>query len=175
MRLRKSDLTQRVNADLALRYDHEGLTSFAGLELLRRYFCQIRLRAEIRRCLGCTLPNSDFGVVGMVLVILLLIISGGRRLRHLGYLQGDPVVRRCSGLKCLPTPYSVGRWLAKFDDDAVDRLRSWNETVVARGIRACQLRRLTLDIDGSVSSRELPDRHVVIASPLECEVHSRKR
>ena len=155
MRLRKSDLTQRVNADLALRYDHEGLTSFAGLELLRRYFCQIRLRPEIRRCLGCTLPNSDFGVVGMVLVILLLIISGGRRLRHLGYLQGDPVVRRCSGLKCLPTPYSVGRWLAKFDDDAVDRLRSWNETVVARGIRACQLRRLTLDIDGSVVSTGL--------------------
>lgn len=155
MRLRKSDLTQRVNADLALRYDHQGLTNFAGLELIRRFFAQIDLRAEIRGCLSSRLPTSDFGVPGMVLVILMLIITGGRRLRHLGYLQGDPVVRRCSGLERLPTPYTVGRWLAKFDEAAVDRLRLWNQTVVARGIRACQLRRLTLDIDGSVVSTGL--------------------
>ncbi|MDA1074180.1 MAG: IS1380 family transposase [Proteobacteria bacterium] len=155
MRLRKSELTQRVNADLTLRYDHEGLTSFAGLEFFRQYFGQIGLRDEIRRCLGRALPRSDFGIPGMVLVIVLLIITGGRRLRHLGYLQGDPIVHRCAGLDRLPTAYTVGRWLAKFDEDSVDRLRTWNETVVARGISACNLRRLTLDIDGSVVSTGL--------------------
>ena len=155
MRLRTSDLTRRVNADLTLRYCHQGLTSFAGLEFIRRYFSRIDLRAEIRRCLSNTLPKSDYGVCGMVLSILVLLITGGRRLRHLGFLQGDPVVGKCCGLSRLPSPYSVGRWLAKFDEAAVERLHVWNETVVARGIRVCGLKRLTLDVDGSVVSTGL--------------------
>jgi hypothetical protein len=148
-------LTRRVNADLTLRYCHQGLTSFAGLEFIRRYFSRIDLRTEIRRCLSNTLPKSDYGVCGMVLSILVLLITGGRRLRHLGFLQGDPVVGKCCGLSRLPSPYSVGRWLAKFDEAAVERLHVWNETVVARGIRGCGLKRLTLDVDGSVVSTGL--------------------
>ena len=155
MRLRKSDLTRRVNADLTLRYDQDGLTSFAGLEFIRRFFCQIQLRKQIPQFLSGTLPNSDFGVPGMVLMMLILIITGGRRLRHLGYLQADPLVLRCCGLRRLPTAYSAGRWLAKFDTDDVGRLLDWNEDIVAQGIRACGVRRLTLDIDGSVVSTGL--------------------
>ena len=155
MRLRKSDLRQRVNADLTLRYTHEGLTSHAGLELLRRYFTLIGVRHEIRRLLSKDLPRSDFGVCGMVLLILVLLITGGRRLRHIGFLESDPVVAKCCGLSRLPSPYSVGRWLAKFNDQGLDRLQTWNEQVVARGIQACGLRRLTLDVDGSVVSTGL--------------------
>ena len=155
MRLRKSDLHQRVNADLTLRYEHSGLTSFAGLELIRRYFSLIQLRAQIRQRLSSVLPGSDFGVSGMVLMILILIITGGRRLRHLGHLQRDPLVLRCCGLQRLPTAYSAGRWLARFDANAVDGLLDWNGMVTAQGVRACGLRRLTLDIDGSVVSTGL--------------------
>ena len=55
----------------------------------------------------------------------------------------------------LPSPHSVGRWLAKFDGQGLDRLQAWNEEVVAHGIRACGLKRLTLDVDGSVISTGL--------------------
>lgn len=155
MRLRKSDLPQRVNADLALRYEHNGLTSFAGLEFVRHYFCQIQLRSQIRRWLSPYLPNSDFGIPGLVLAILILIITGGRRLRHLGYLQSDPLVLRSCSLHRLPTAHTVGRWLAKFREGDVDRLRQWNDEIVRSGIEACGLRRLTIDVDGSVVSTGL--------------------
>ena len=72
MRLRTSDLRHRVNADLTLRYAHEGLTSHAGLELLRRYFTLIGVRNEIRRLLSKDIPRSDFGACGMVLLVLVL-------------------------------------------------------------------------------------------------------
>jgi hypothetical protein len=91
----------------------------------------------------------------MVLMMLILIITGGRRLRHLGHLHHDPIVLRCCGLQRMPTAYSAGRWLAKFDANAVDGLLDWNEEVAAQGIKACGLRRLTLDIDGSVVSTGL--------------------
>jgi hypothetical protein len=45
--------------------------------------------------------------------------------------------------------------LARFDADAVNRLLDWNEEIVAQGIKACGLRRLILDIDGSVVSTGL--------------------
>jgi len=155
VRLRKSDLPQRVNAVLALRYEHNGLTSFAGLEFIRRYFCQIQLRSQIRRLLSPYLPNSDFGIPGLVLAILILIITGGRRLRHLGYLQSDPLVLRSCGLHRLPSAHTVGRWLAKFEEGDVNRLRRWNEEIVRSAIQACGRRRLTIDVDGSVVSTGL--------------------
>ena len=50
----------------------------------------------------------------LVLVVLALLLSGGRRLRHLRYLDGDPIVQRFCGLRQLPTARTVGRWLAAF-------------------------------------------------------------
>lgn len=155
MRLRTSDLTCRVNADLTLRFHQNGLTSFAGLEFVRRHFSNIDLRGQVRRLLNGALPKSDFGVCGMVLLILVLIITGGRRVRHLRYLEQDPLVLRSCGLQKLPTPYSVGRWMSRFDRGAINALTTWNEQIVADAIHTADLRRLTIDIDGSVISTGL--------------------
>ena len=58
-------------------------SSHAGLELVRE-------DAILRRAVGSGFPATDFGAVPMILVLLGLILVGGRRilLRH---EQGDPV------------------------------------------------------------------------------------
>ena len=61
MRLRRADLRGRVNGNLALRFEREGLTSYAGLEFVRRYFATLGVTALLRRELSKTLPHSDFG------------------------------------------------------------------------------------------------------------------
>src|SRR5262245_63629326 len=78
MRWRRADLRGRVNGNLALRFERTGLTSYAGLELVRRYFGLLELGAVLRRELAPALPRADFGVPAMVLVLLALVISGGR-------------------------------------------------------------------------------------------------
>ena len=155
MRLRRALLGQRVNAALMLRYTSSGLTSYSGLELVRIYLVGLDLRRRIKDSLKRRLPNTDFGVVPMTLLVLALIVTGGRRLRHLRYLQGDPVVARFCGLAHLPSDRSVARWLAKFDAVHVDALLKLNEEVAADVIRGLDLKRLTLDIDGSVVSTGL--------------------
>jgi len=136
MRLRKAELRGRVKADLTLRFTRSGLTSFAGLELVRRYFRQLGLFEKIRRHVSATAPGTDYGVVGMIMVVLTLLIVGGRRVWHVAYVASDPVVRRVTGLRRLP----------------VEQL---NAELVAVAIERLGLTRLTIDVDGSVVSTGL--------------------
>jgi len=155
MRIRKAELRHRVNAPLALRFGARGLTSFAGLELVRRYLRQVGLAKRLRRHLSGMGLSNDFGVVRMVFLLLGLLIAGGRRLRHLVFLQEDPMVLRFCGLKRVPTPRTVSRWLSRFTRRPLDRLLGVNDELVAEAVRRSGLRRLTFDVDGSVVSTGL--------------------
>ncbi len=155
MRIRKADLRHRVNGSLALRFRTRGLTSFAGLELVRRYFQRIGLLDRLRRQLSGLGLENDFGVVRMVLLLLGLLIAGGRRLRHLMFLKDDPMVLRFCGLKRIPTPRTVSRWLGRFSRRHLERLLRVNDELVAEAIRRSKVHRLTFDVDGSVVSTGL--------------------
>lgn len=155
MRWRKADLGRRVNGNLELRFGRDGLTSYAGLELVRRYFALSGFVGVLRRELAATLPRSDFGAVRMVLVVLALIISGGRRVRHLLFISADPVILRLCGLRRMPTPRSVGRWLGEFRARDLPALQRVNALIAAKAIARAKLRRLTIDVDGSVVSTGL--------------------
>jgi len=154
VRLSRADLRRRINGDLSLRYEASGLTSFAGLELIGRFFRSLDFKGHLRR-VRAALPASDFGSVPMVLLVLVMLITGARRVRHVGYVEGDPLVERICGLGRLPTQHTLGRWLRAFDDRGVKALHSVNERLVGEIIERSELRRLTLDVDGSVVSTGL--------------------
>ena len=140
MRLRKAELRGRVNGDLELRFERSGLTSYAGLELFREWLRRIGLRSRVRRIVGAAAPRSDYGVVSMVLLVLALLISGGRRLRQLRYLDGDPAVLRFCGLKKLPAFRSVSRWLGQSSDGFVASLKALNQELTHEQIERAGLR-----------------------------------
>lgn len=154
MRLSRADLKRRINGDLALRYDASGLTSFAGLELIGRFFWRLDLKGLLGG-VRSRLPRSDFGSVPMVLLLLTLMITGGRRVRHVGYLENDPLVKRVCELKRMPMLHTLGRWLRAFDAQGVAALLGVNERLVGEVIERSTLRRLTVDVDGSVVSTGL--------------------
>jgi hypothetical protein len=155
VRRRKAELRARVNGHLTFRYTRAGLTSYAGLEFVRRWLHRAGWLAVLRREVVAALPPTDYGVVRLVLVVLALILSGGRRLRHVGYLEGDPVVLRFCGLRHLPTARTVGRWLVALRARHLPPLQRVNALVAARAIRQTGQRRLTIDVDGSVVSTGL--------------------
>lgn len=155
MRIRKADLGRRVKGDLHVEFTETDLTSYAGLELLIRYFRSRGLSGLLRRHLGPIRAFGDFGGVGIVRLLLGLVIVGGRRLRHVTYVAGDPVFHRLCGLDRLPGERTLSRWLKRFDLSRVDRLRSLIAHVAAQAIIRLSLRTLTLDVDGTVVSTGL--------------------
>ena len=150
MRRKKADLRARVNQKSAIEFTAEGLTSYAGLELLIRYLRGIGFNGHLRRHLGSVIPGGDFGTVALCRAILGLLIVGGRRLRHLSFLKGDSLLQRFCGLRDLPTDRSVSRWLKRFTAPAEEALKRLNAEVVARLVGLLGARTLTIDIDGTV-------------------------
>jgi len=96
----------------------------------------------------------------MVLLLLELLIAGGCRLRHFLFLQEDPMVLRFCGMKRVPTPCTISRWLCRFTRHHLDRLLLANDKLVAEAVRRSKVRRVTFDVDGSVVSTGLMDRFV---------------
>ena len=152
MRYRKADLGTAVKNDLRVEFTESGLSSYAGLELLTRYFRSIRLNNLIRRHVGGILLPGDYGTVAMIRIVLGLMIVGGRRIRHLDFVRGDVLFERFTGLMRLPSLRTLSRWLTQFTMHSVQRLQALNAEIVARVIRCEPLRTLTVDVDGSVVS-----------------------
>lgn len=150
MRHRKASLPHVVKSDLVIRAKSKGLTSFAGLELVRQYLSSIGFVDTLRRHLRGVGLDNDFGFVGMILLIIGLLITGARRVRHLSFHSQDPMLQRFCRLLRLPSARTVGRWLRRFTDRRLGALQAVNEEVVERNIRASGVCRMTIDVDGSV-------------------------
>ena len=150
MRRKKADLRCRVNDNLEVEFTAEGLTSYAGLELLMRYLRKIKWNQQLRRRLGAVVSGGDFGVERLVRVLLGLLVVGGRRLHHLNFLKGDVLLQRFCGLRDLPTDRSVSTFLRRFTDKGLKALQALNAEVVAEKIKLLRARTLTIDVDGTV-------------------------
>jgi Transposase DDE domain group 1 len=141
-------LRQVVKRDLPIVFVPQQLTSYGGLELLRRYLRQLGVPRRLHA--ACAALGGDYrgGRLGLLLMALLYV--GARRLEHLQYLVGDPLVRRFAGLARVPTARTVSNWLRRFTQETLRPLVQLNQEVVLDALARLDVPRLTLDVDGTV-------------------------
>ena len=72
-------LRRVIKRDFVIQFGREQLTSYGGLELLRRFWGLIGLQARIQCALAAQPLGGDYGASHLVLVIGLLAV-GARRL-----------------------------------------------------------------------------------------------
>lgn len=150
MRLSRTQLKAPCKSFFQIECQPQDITAYGGLELIRRYFHLVELQHRIRRVFRHHRLGGDYSAVDMVLVILALVLVGGRRLEHLGYLTSDPLVQRFCGLSRIPRERSVSRWLKRFTYRSLQALVDLNYEIVCEAIEKERLPRLTIDLDGSV-------------------------
>lgn len=155
MRHRKRDLPAPVKGDLSLRFTATGLTSHSGLELFRRFLGHIRFSSRLRSHLRRNDPAGDFSSVSLVRLVLAMLVVGARRLTHVRHLDGDPIVLRFAGLAILPRERTLARWLTRSTAAVRDALLEFMGELIADCVRPLNLRRLTIDVDGTVCSTGL--------------------
>jgi Transposase DDE domain group 1 len=150
VRLSRADFRSACKSFFKIEFASQDITAFGGLELIRRYFRLIHLGRSVRSVFAQYDVGGDYRAIDMILVIVVLMLVGGRRLDHLNYLCEDPLVKRFCGLLRLPRERSVARWLKRFTHKSLEALVEINSQIACEAIEKEKLGRLTLDIDGSV-------------------------
>jgi hypothetical protein len=148
--LSRTDFSASCKSFLKIEFAQQDITAFGGLELLRRYLALIELGRKVRCVFAQYEVGGDYRALDMILVIVVLILVGGRRLDHLNYICDDPLVKRFCGLLQLPRERSVSRWLKRFTQKSLMALVEINSEIVSDAIEKQGLARLTIDVDGSV-------------------------
>jgi Transposase DDE domain group 1 len=148
----KAQIQAKVHRLPHLRFEDQKLTSFSGLVVFQALFDRLELKERLRRCFSHLGVSPIFGRHLVVLLVIIHLVLGFRRLREVDYYRDDPLVLRLLGLRKLPDVSTISRSLAQMETKAVGNLRELTRTLVIEGLKRISFSRLTLDFDGSVLS-----------------------
>lgn len=149
MRITRSELRARTR-DLPITFSEEKISAHGGLELVRCFLASIGLRERVERALRGQGREGDYGFYRLLLTAIGLIVVGGLRVTHLAFVGCDPVFLRFCGLHRVPADRTLVAWLKAFTSQRLEALCDLIRDLVYDQIDRRQLRRLTLDLDGSV-------------------------
>ena len=150
MKSRKTQIQAKVHKIPVIRFEDQKLTSFAGLLIFQTLFSRIHLKRRLKECFKHMKMSPIFGRHLMVLLLIVHLLLGFRRLREVDYYRDDPLVLRLMGLRRLPDVSTISRALSQMENGAVENLRDLSRSLVIEGLKRETLPRLTLDFDGSV-------------------------
>ena len=146
----KNEIYSRVRKIPEIKFEDQRLTSFAGLVIFQSLFYELRLKERLWRCFTHLKVSPIFGRHVVVLLLIVHLLIGYRRLREIDYYRDDPMVKRLLGLNRIPDVATVSRALAHVDQESVEKIRQLCRALVIERLRKVALNRLTLDFDGSV-------------------------
>lgn len=152
MKSSRAEIYARYHKLPELKFDDQQLTSFSGLILFQVLFSRLDLKARLKSCFSHVSASPIFSQHIIVLLLVVHLLIGYRRLRDLEYYQDDPLVLRLLGLRRLPDVSTVSRTLSQLDETSVEKVRALSRTLVLEGLKRSALARMTLDFDGSVLS-----------------------
>jgi hypothetical protein len=135
-----------------LRFEDQQLTSFGGAIVFQVLFQRLNLKARLKQCFQPLKGSGIFGPHRIVLLLIVHLLLGFRRLREVDYYRDDPLVLRLLGLRRLPDVATICRTLAALSRHNIDKVKQLCSAVVLDALRREGFARLTLDFDGSVTS-----------------------
>jgi Transposase DDE domain group 1 len=152
VKLSKSQVHTNVQSIPELRFEDQRLSSFSGCVLFQSLFQKLNLRDQLCRCFEHRPERLVVGFSTIVLITIVHLMLGFRRLRDIERYRDDPVVLRTLGLRRIPNVSTVCRSLARTDRSSVENVRLLSREYVVSRLDAEKFSRLTLDFDGSVIS-----------------------
>ena len=99
------------------------LTAYAGIVLFQALFQELKLLRALRQCCAHPGRSAIFGLPRLLLLLIVHLLLGFRRLRDLDFYRDDPLVGRVVGLRRLPDVATLSRGLNSCDQKVVTNLR----------------------------------------------------
>lgn len=140
----------RVKGHFPIVFTAEELSAHAGLALIARFLDSAGWAQRLRSVFADRAFDGDYGSFRMALCVIGLLLVGGRRLVHLRELAADPVFQRFARVGRLPSVRTLSRWLKTVTSASRDALGAMLRDVAFATWARAELRRITLDLDGTV-------------------------
>jgi hypothetical protein len=148
----KAQIQAKYHKIPTIRFEDQKLTSFSGLLIFQGLFKRLDLKQRLKKCYIHAKASPIFGHHIIVLLLIVHLLLGFRRLREVDYYRDDPIVLRLLGLRKLPDVSTISRALSQMEYEDVDKHRELSRCLVIEGLIRERLPRLTFDFDGSVLS-----------------------
>jgi len=148
----KAQIQAKFHKIPTIKFEDQKLTSFSGLLIFQVLFRRMNLKERLRKCFNHLKVSPIFGRHLVVLLLIVHLLLGFRRLRELDYYRDDPLVLRLMGLRRLPDVSTISRALSQLESEGVEKVRELSRSLVIEGLKREYLTRLTFDFDGSVQS-----------------------
>ena len=130
MKYSKTQIFSRVHKIPELYFEDQRLTSFAGLVIIQELFAKLQTKDRLRAFFDHMPKSAVFGHHMIVLILIVHLLPGYRRLRYIDYYRDDLMVLRLPGLRKLPDVSTVSRALACVDSKSILKIRpSWRHTI----------------------------------------------
>ena len=123
MKSRKTQIQSKIHKIPMIRFEDQRLTSFSGLLLFQVLFKTMDLKQRLNKCFRHLKVSPVFGRHLVVLLLIVHLIIGFRRLREVDYYRDDPLVLRLMGLRKLPDVSTVSRALSEMESREVEKVR----------------------------------------------------
>jgi len=152
MKNSKRATLRRYHSVPRLNFESHALTSFSGLVIIQKLFETTQLKNHLRDCFRHLTVRPIFGHARIMLLLIIHLMLGFRRIRDLKYYEHDPLVKRTLGLTRLPDVATISRSLAHADAKSVEYVQDFSRNHVIEQLKATCPARITVDFDGSVIS-----------------------
>ena len=94
MKSSKSQIHAKFHKIPQIRFEDQQLTSFSGLLIFQLLFRRINLKQRLKKCFSHLKVSPIFGHHLVVMLLIVHILLGFRRLREADYYRDDPLVLR---------------------------------------------------------------------------------
>ncbi|MCP4286508.1 MAG: hypothetical protein GY792_19015, partial [Gammaproteobacteria bacterium] len=152
MKHSKAAVRGKARPALDVRFEPQNLTSYSGLILFQHFFSLIGIKERLWGCFRHLKVSPIYSHHVILMLLIVHLIIGHRRLRDVDYYRDDEMVKRLLGLKRLPDVSTINRSLRSADKVSVEKVRDESRNLVTERLSAERLSRVTLDFDGSVLS-----------------------
>lgn len=154
VKIAKDQIISRKRSLPFVKFADQDLTSFGGLIIFQSYFQKIGLSSSLTNiCSSLDLKITRQHSYGTILFCIILhLLLGFRKLRDSDFYRDDPMVKNTLKLKTLPSVPTISRMLTDFDEPTIDLIHQFNNDLVIERLRNTNLKRVTIDLDGSVQS-----------------------
>jgi hypothetical protein len=152
MKHTRNSVHSKYHKILIPEFEDQQLTSFSGIVIFQALFSKLDLKSRLSSCFKHMKVSSIFGNGLIMLLLIMHLLLGFRRLRDIEYYNDDPMVKRVLGLKIIPNVSTISRSLAVYDEQSIHNIRLLSQKIVFDRLSEEKLPRITLDFDGTVQS-----------------------